>query len=94
MAAIAGVLVSGIFDHYWFNMSYPHMTVLLWLHIGLGIAAVLVAHQLQDGPPDPAPATEGMTACRKTPPDRNVSASQSDGAVVPERRPRAVRLGS
>lgn len=42
MGAIAGVLMSGIFDHYWFNMTYPHMTVLLWLHIGLGTAAVLV----------------------------------------------------
>jgi len=42
MAAVAGVLVSGVFDHYWFNMSYPHMTVLLWLHIGLGTAAALI----------------------------------------------------
>lgn len=40
--AVAGVLVSGIFDHYWFNMSYPHMTVLLWLHLGLGMAAMLI----------------------------------------------------
>jgi hypothetical protein len=35
-------MVSGIFDHYWFNMAYPHMTVLLWLHIGLGVAAVMI----------------------------------------------------
>lgn len=42
VGAIAGVLVSGIFDHYWFNMSYPHMTVLLWLHVGLAVAAVLI----------------------------------------------------
>lgn len=42
MGAVAGVLVSGIFDHYWFNMAYPHMTVLLWLYIGLGVAAVLI----------------------------------------------------
>ncbi len=41
-AALAGVLVSGIFDHYWFNMNYPHMTVLLWLHLGLGTACVLI----------------------------------------------------
>ncbi len=48
MGAIAGVLVSGIFDHYWFNMSYPHMTVLLWLHLGLGAAAVLINRSLAD----------------------------------------------
>ena len=33
--AVLGALVSGIFDHYWFNMSYPHMTVLFWLYMGL-----------------------------------------------------------
>jgi drug/metabolite transporter (DMT)-like permease len=40
--AIAGALVSGIFDHYWFNMTYPHMTVLLWLYIGLATATILI----------------------------------------------------
>jgi len=37
-----GALVSGIFDHYWFNMTYPHMTVLLWLFLGLATATILV----------------------------------------------------
>jgi polysaccharide biosynthesis protein PslJ len=40
--AVAGALVSGIFDHYWFNMTYPHMTVLLWLYIGLGVTTMLI----------------------------------------------------
>jgi hypothetical protein len=40
--ALAGALVSGIFDHYWFNMTYPHMTVLLWLYLGLATATILV----------------------------------------------------
>jgi hypothetical protein len=40
--AVLGALVSGIFDHYWFNLTYPHMTVLLWLYLGLGAATVLV----------------------------------------------------
>ena len=40
--AVAGALVSGIFDHYWFNMTYPHMTVLLWLYLGLATATMLV----------------------------------------------------
>lgn len=48
VGAVAGALVSGIFDHYWFNMSYPHMTVLLWLHLGLGAACVLVSHARAD----------------------------------------------
>jgi polysaccharide biosynthesis protein PslJ len=40
--AILGALVSGIFDHYWFNMTYPHMTVLFWLYVGMATATILV----------------------------------------------------
>ena len=42
-AAVAGVLVSGILDHYLFNLVYPHMSVMLWTFIGLGMAAALLA---------------------------------------------------
>ena len=38
--AILGALVSGIGDHYWFNLTYPHMTVVFWLFIGLAVATV------------------------------------------------------
>lgn len=41
-SAVLGALVSGIFDHYWFNMTYPHMTVLFWLYVGLATATILV----------------------------------------------------
>ena len=51
VGAVSGALVSGIFDHYWFNMSYPHMTVLLWLHLGLGATCVLVSHSLASETP-------------------------------------------
>lgn len=47
--AILGALVSGIFDHYWFNMTYPHMTVLFWLYIGMATAVILV--QRDKAPP-------------------------------------------
>ncbi|MEX1019891.1 MAG: O-antigen ligase family protein [Litorilinea sp.] len=42
LGAVAGALVSGIFDHYWFNMTYPHMTVLFWLFLGLAMATLLI----------------------------------------------------
>ncbi len=42
VGAVLGALVSGIFDHYWFNMTYPHMTVLFWLYVGLATATMLV----------------------------------------------------
>jgi len=44
-AAVAGVLVSGVLDHYLFNLVYPHMSVLFWAYIGLGMAAALLANQ-------------------------------------------------
>ena len=40
--AVAGLLVSGVFDHYLFNLAYPHMTSLFWLTVGLGVAAMLI----------------------------------------------------
>ena len=42
-AAVAGVLVSGVLDHYLFNLVYPHMAVLFWAFIGLGMAAAVLA---------------------------------------------------
>ena len=38
-AALIGALVGGIFDHYLFNLVYPHMSVMLWTYIGLGMTA-------------------------------------------------------
>lgn len=40
LAAVIGALVGGIFDHYLFNLVYPHMGVMLWSYIGLGMAVV------------------------------------------------------
>ena len=40
--AVLGALVSGLADHYWFNMAYPHMTVLFWLYVGMAAATVLI----------------------------------------------------
>ena len=47
--AVLGALVSGVFDHYWFNMAYPHMTVLLWLYVGMAASAAgIVAAEGKD----------------------------------------------
>ena len=40
--AILGALVSGMADHYWFNLTYPHMTVAFWLFVGLTVATILI----------------------------------------------------
>jgi len=41
-AAVIGALVGGIFDHYLFNLVYPHMSVLLWTYLGLGMALCML----------------------------------------------------
>lgn len=38
-AAVLGVLVVSIVDHYYFNIEFPHMAALLWLVIGLALTA-------------------------------------------------------
>ena len=41
-AAVVGVMVGGFLDHYLFNLVYPHMSVLFWTFLGLGMSATLV----------------------------------------------------
>ncbi len=36
--ALIGAMVGGVFDHYLFNLVYPHMATLFWMYIGLGVA--------------------------------------------------------
>ena len=55
LAAIVGALVGGIFDHYLFNLVYPHMGVMLWSYLGLGMA---VAHLARQEPERPLDSTE------------------------------------
>jgi hypothetical protein len=43
MAAVLGALVGGVFDHYFFNLDFPHSVTLFWVCVGLGMAR---AHQL------------------------------------------------
>lgn len=38
LAALFGALVAGVFDHYFFNLVFPHMTTLFWLLVGLVMA--------------------------------------------------------
>jgi O-antigen ligase len=48
-SAVFGALISGFFDHYWFNMTYPHMTGLFWLYVGLATATILVQQAEREG---------------------------------------------
>jgi len=41
--AIAGALVGGLFDHYFFNLDFHHSVVFFWLFVGLAASATRLA---------------------------------------------------
>jgi hypothetical protein len=47
--AVAGGLAAGVFDHYLFNLAYPHMTSLFWLYIGLAMASLCLVRSPKIG---------------------------------------------
>jgi O-antigen ligase len=43
--AVVGALVGGIFDHYFFNLNFPHSVTLFWLVVGLATVATDMVRQ-------------------------------------------------
>ena len=39
-ASLAGILVGGLADHYFFNLAFPHSVSVFWLYLGLGMVAI------------------------------------------------------
>ena len=39
-AAIVGILVGGLFDHYFFNLSFPHSVAAFWIFLGLVMVTI------------------------------------------------------
>ena len=57
-ASVLGALTGGIFDHYFFNLDFPHSVVLFWMVVGLAMATVRLHGE---GRQDPAgPRVEGL----------------------------------
>jgi hypothetical protein len=48
-AALAGALVGGVFDHFFFNINFVHLVALFWLVMGLGVAAARLADNPSQG---------------------------------------------
>ncbi len=53
--ALAGALVSGIFDHFFFNINFVHLVALFWLLMGLGIAAARLLEDENQRPEECSP---------------------------------------
>ena len=43
--AILGAMIGGLFDHFYFNLTFIHIVALYWLTMGLGVTAALLAKQ-------------------------------------------------
>jgi hypothetical protein len=43
--AILGAMFGGIFDHFYFNLTFIHIAAFYWLAMGMGMAAVMLARQ-------------------------------------------------
>ncbi|MHB1357110.1 MAG: O-antigen ligase family protein [Anaerolineae bacterium] len=56
--AVIGGMVGGVFDHYLFNLVFPHAAALLWLFVGLGTVSFRLARQ--QVAEDPRPAGRGQ----------------------------------
>jgi O-antigen ligase len=41
-ASVAGILMGGLLDHYFFNLSFPHSVSIFWIYLGLGMTTVLL----------------------------------------------------
>jgi O-antigen ligase len=39
-AALIGSMIAGLFDHYFFNLDFPHSVTLFWLYVGLGMVTL------------------------------------------------------
>jgi len=52
-AALAGILVGGLADHYFFNLAFPHSVSVFWLYLGLGMVSIRLGTEME---PQAAPA--------------------------------------
>jgi O-antigen ligase len=50
-AAILGILVGGLLDHYFFNLNFPHSVSIFWIYLGLAMTAMQIAAR-DDSPSD------------------------------------------
>ena len=52
LAVVSPALVAGLFDHYFFNLNFPHMVGLLWLLLGLLVVLERICRSSEPGASD------------------------------------------
>jgi O-antigen ligase len=46
-AAVVGIMVGGLLDHYFFNLDFPHSISLFWIYVGLAVTTARLATTLE-----------------------------------------------
>jgi polysaccharide biosynthesis protein PslJ len=57
LAVLGGIITIGVFDHYFFNIQFPHMAAMLWIVIGLILA---IGQPIYSGKNDSAATLETL----------------------------------
>ena len=55
LSALAGALVGGVFDHFFFNINFIHLVALFWVVVGLGLASAELINSAEAARPAAAP---------------------------------------
>ncbi len=63
-AAVIGILVGGLFDHYFFNLDFPHSVSIFWLYVGLAMVAVRLGSEAGSPSPGRQEGQEIGAGCR------------------------------
>ena len=53
-SAIFGTLFAGIFDHHFFDMTFPHFATIYWLLMGLAVSATYLVDEPEEGNREPS----------------------------------------
>ena len=61
-AAIVGILVGGLADHYFVNLDFPHSVAMFWLYVGLAMASARLANLPSEQTPGASPANHSAPA--------------------------------
>jgi O-antigen ligase len=48
-AAVVGILIGGILDHYFFNLNFPHSVSIFWVYLGLTMVSARLGTQAAAG---------------------------------------------
>jgi hypothetical protein len=49
LSGIVGALTAGLFDHYFFNLYFPHTVALFWLFVGVTVVATRLGKETDTG---------------------------------------------